>query len=266
MRAPALAIAVSVLAAACAPALREPPTVAALAGKPAAAPDGAPPRDLVAEAEEAFARRPSFEDARRAESLFLQAAAADPDRVDGIIGAVRTKAWLAEHETDGKVREQLAVSAVQIAQWCGRRAPGSAACDYWLAVALGLQARERPSTADSALKEIIPALERAAKASPELDFDGPDRVLALVYCRAPGWPLGPGDPESGLDAARRAVSRYPDYPPNALALAEALKKNGDVAGGMNAYAKALDLARARGAAGDPDAADWEKEALRGLGR
>lgn len=248
----------------CVPALREPPPVHVLAGVPAASP--APERDLIAEADASFARRPNIADVRAAEALYLQAAAAQPERVDGIVGAVHAKAWLAEHESDPRVREDLAVTAVQTAQWCGRRAAGSPACNYWLAIALGLQAREKPSTAESAMKEIVPLLEQAAKADPSMDSAGPERVLAIVLLRAPGWPLGPGDPETALEVARRAVDRFPDYPPNQLALGEALAKNGDRDGATAAYERARDLALAWRDAGEPDAADWLKDASKGLAR
>lgn len=246
----------------CVPALREPPPVHVLAGLPAASP--APESNLIAEANASFAKRPSAADVRAAEALYLKAAAAQPDRIDGILGAVNAKAWLTEHESDPKVREDLAVTAVQTAQWCGRRSAGNPVCDYWLAIALGLQAREKPSTAESAMKEIVPLLERAAKADPGMDSAGPERVLAIVLLRAPGWPLGPGDPETALDVARRAVERFPDYPPNQLALGEAQAKNGDAKGARASYERARALALARRDAGDPDAADWLKDAANGL--
>ncbi len=95
-------------------------------------------------------------------------------------------------------------------------------CDYRLALALGQQARERPATAADALPRITALLAQVVAAAPELDEAGGQRVLALVLLRAPGWPVGPGDPEQGLAQAREAVRLSPAYPPNLLALAEAL--------------------------------------------
>jgi hypothetical protein len=141
--------------------------------------------------------------------------------------------------------------------------PGTgAACDYALALALGLQARERPSTFREGLAEMVLRLRRAAAAAPELDRAGPHRVLALVLLRAPGWPLGPGDPEEGLAEARQAVARAPDHAPNQLALAEALSANGEAAPAQAAAHRALALAEAAGAAGEPEAGDWVAEARR----
>ncbi len=261
--APLVAAGLAALLGGCAAALHEPPPVEAIARTgPAAAKDGVP--DLLAAANAAFARRPDLEAVRRAEGLYLEAAAADESRVDGLLGAVRAKTWLAEHVPEASAREALAVSAVQAAQWCGRRAPEDRACDYWLAVALGLQARERRSTAEDALKRMVTLLRRVAEVEPGLDEAGPYRVLALVLLKAPAWPLGPGDAEAGLAEARKAVALRPDHPPNQLALGEALAGTGDGEAARAAYRKALSLARSRQAAGDPDGGDWARDAERAL--
>ena len=42
-----------------------------------------------------------------------------------------------------------------------------------------------------------------------------------MLLRAPGWPLGPGDPEAALPEAQAAARLAPDYPPNQLVLGEA---------------------------------------------
>ena len=181
-----------------------------------------------------------------------------------MIGAVRAQVWLAGREEDPAARESAATGAVNAAQWCGRIEPDSAACDYWLAVALGVQARERRSTALDALPRIVELLERAAAAEPEIDGAGPHRVLALVLLRAPGWPSGPGDPDRGLEEARRAVGLRPGFPPNQLCLGEALDKTGGEAAGREAYREAARLAREMLAAGERDAPEWLEQAERAL--
>ena len=92
--------------------------------------------------------------------------------------------------------------------------------------------------------------------------NSPARVRALVLIRAPGWPLGPGDAEAGLVAARRAVALRPQYPPNLLALAEALSKTGDGNGARANYGRARDAALAQPAAADRD--EWLRTADQGL--
>jgi len=148
------------------------------------------------------------------------------------------------------------------AEACLSREPQTAACLYGRAVALGLEARAHPTRAGELLSSMLDNLARAETADPNYDEAGPARVRALVLTRAPGWPLGPGDAEAGLVAARRAVTLRPLYPPNLLALAEALAKSGDSSGARENYARAHDAALALPAAADRD--QWLLEAGRGL--
>ena len=201
-----------------------------------------------------------------AESLYLKAAKLDEKDVLGLIGAVRAKAWLTDHVRDARPRAEMAVSAVQTAQWCTRRAPDLAACEYWLAVAVGLQAREVRLTADNGLKTMVPALQFAIKNDPVYDDAGPHRVMALLLLRAPAWPLGPGDSEAGLEHAKQAVALRPDYPPNVFALAEGLAANKDRSGARATYIKGKTLAAARRDASDPDAPFWIVEADEALSK
>lgn len=246
--------------AACAPALPRPPPIHEMAKeRRTRSPEDA--AGLLARAEELFSRR-DLEAAREAAELFLEAAAADTTRIQGLIGAARAGVWLTEHDPNPASRERAATEAVYAAQWCERIAPGSAVCAYWLGAALGVQARERPSTGLAALRSIREAFQRAAGGQPTLEEAGPDRALALFYLRAPGWPSGPGDAELGLEHARKAVALSPEYPPNLLALAEALRAAGDPAGARRALQTALEMARRGAASKDPDAQEWIREAER----
>jgi hypothetical protein len=249
----------------CAAALREPPSAAELAGPPPRSPVDVD--RLLRDAERAFAER-TVESARQAREAWFAAAAAAPSRSEAWIGACRADVWLAGHQDDPAARDAAAVEAVQAAQLCAEAAPADPACSYWLAVALGVQARERRSTGHDALPRIVELLERAAAARPEMEHAGPHRVLALVLLRAPGWPTGPGDPDRGLEHARRAVALAPEFPPNRMCLAEALAAVDEHERSREALAAATDLAREWSEAGHPDAEEWlaEIEAVRGGGR
>jgi hypothetical protein len=252
----------------CAAALKQAPPLADLAG-------GGPPPDassiagLLHRADGEFSTR-TLDSVRRAAALYLRVASAETGaaapagRPEGVMGAVESQVWLSEHETEPAARESAATVAVQVAQWCPTIAPDLPDCDFWLGAALGVQARERPATGLSALSKIEAAFKRAADGNPEMEEAGPDRALALLYLRAPRWPRGPGDPEQGLEHARKAVALRPDYPPNRLALAEALAAAGDAAGSLEAGREALRLAEARAAAGDPDANEWVSQARKSI--
>jgi hypothetical protein len=184
--------------------------------------------------------------------------------VSALAEAIEQDARRSEHEADAKTRSELAGQAGRDAQACLALEPQAVACLYGRAIALGLNARAHPAHAGELLADMLATLSRAESADSGYDEAGPARVRALVLLRAPGWPLGPGDAEAGLAAAQRAVALRPRYPPNLLALAEALAKTGDVRGAREAYAGARDAALALPAA--DDRADWLREADQGLQR
>jgi tetratricopeptide (TPR) repeat protein len=184
--------------------------------------------------------------------------------VEQLAAAVAEDARRNDHTSDSAVRARLAADAAGNAQACLDRAPQSAACLYSDAIALGLEAQAHPLHASETLKTMLEALGRAEAVDPEHDEAGPARVRALVLTRAPGWPLGPGDADLGLAAARRAVSLRPEYPPNVLALAEALEKTGDTRGAREAYQRAQLSIQAMPPSSDRD--DWLRQADQGLGR
>jgi hypothetical protein len=184
------------------------------------------------------------------------------DTVEGLAAAIAADAERSDRESDSNVRDELATQASRDAEACLARDPQAAACLYGHAVALGLQAKAHPTRAGESLKNMLEALTRAEAADPNYDHAGPARVRALVLVRAPGWPLGPGDGDAGLLAARRAVALQPQYPPNLLALAEALAKTGDANGARETYGRARDAAQALPATAGRD--DWLRAADQGL--
>ena len=187
-----------------------------------------------------------------------------PSTVAELAAAIELDAQRSDHETDSQIRRTLAAEANADADACMALAPQATACMYGRAVALGLNARVHPTRANEYLTSMLDALARAESADAVYDEAGPARVRALVLIRAPGWPLGPGDADAGLAAARRAVQLRPNYPPNQLALAEALAKTGDADGALQIYARARDAALAL-----PESADrkqWLHEADQGLQR
>jgi hypothetical protein len=189
---------------------------------------------------------------------------AGPSSVAELAAAIEADSRRSDHETDSKTRTELAAEAGRDAQACLTLEPQAAACLYGHAVALGLEARAHATRAGALLNGMLDALARAESADPSYDEAGPARVRALVLIRAPGWPLGPGDAEAGLVAARHAAALKPLYPPNLLALAEALAKNGDASGARENYRKARDAALSLSGAENHD--EWLREADQGLQR
>jgi hypothetical protein len=184
--------------------------------------------------------------------------------IEELAAAINASAARSEHDPDPGTREQLSVQAGRDAAACLARAPHSVACIYGQAIALGLEARAHPTRASDLLTRMLAALSDAEAVDPDYDNAGPARVRALVLVRAPGWPLGPGDDDAGLIAAQRAVELRPGYPPNLLALAEALDSTGNKVGAREAYARARDAAQVLPTS--PDRDDWIREADQALQR
>jgi hypothetical protein len=184
--------------------------------------------------------------------------------IEQYAATIKANSQRSDHESDAGVRADLATQSNNVADACLAVDPQAAACHYGKAVATGMEARAHPARAVGLLNGMLQNLGNADASDPNYDEAGPSRVRALVLIRAPGWPVGPGDTDAGLAAARRAVSLQPDYPPNVLALAEALSKSGDEKGARDSYAHARDLAQSLPAGLDRD--DWLRDAEGGLQR
>jgi hypothetical protein len=185
-----------------------------------------------------------------------------PSTVKDLAAAIQAIAKRSDGESDSTVRTQLSAEAGRDAEACLALEPQAAACLYGRAVALGLEARTRPTRAAALLTAMLESLASAEAVDPNYDQAGPARVRALVLVRAPGWPLGPGDADAALVSARRAATLRPLYPPNLLALAEALAKTGDANGARESYARAREAAQALPSSADRD--NWLSQADQAL--
>jgi hypothetical protein len=185
-----------------------------------------------------------------------------PDTVEALVSAIQSVATRSDQAPDGQTRARFADQAMTYADRCMAMAAQDPACLYGRALALGLQAKAHPTSANASLKAMLDALNKADASDPNYDHAGPARVRALVLLRAPGWPLGPGDADAGLASARRAVELHPEFPPNQLALGEALAKTGDANGSRQAYERARDEAATYAA--DESRDGWLREANQAL--
>jgi hypothetical protein len=188
-----------------------------------------------------------------------------------LVASVQRDSDLIDHSSDAAERTRLLAAATQNAQQCVALAPDNGPCLYAQAQVLGLTARERPAQAISRLKDMLASLTKAEALDPTFDHAGPARLSAVVLLRAPGWPLGPGDPDAALVAAQRAVDRDAAYPPNLITLAQAQAKTDATAAARATFEKARLAVQAwTGAQADtPDAvagarAEWQHDVEQGL--
>jgi len=198
--------------------------VADLEGSPAEAGPEAAQR-LLREGDAAWERRDDPAEPGKARLAYWRAAAANPTLYDAYWKAARASIPVGEGAVDGKARAAAFERGARTAQLAIALDPARAEAHYYYALNLGLLARERPSTGIESIKAMIPQLKQALAVDPGLDQAGPQRTLALVYLRAPGWPTSVGDEEAGLEKARLAVAAAPGYPMNQIVLAEALIAN-----------------------------------------
>src|SRR3984885_11398141 len=191
-----------------------------------------------------------------------------------LVASVQHDSDLIDHSTDSAERTRLLAGATENARQCVAIAPQNGACLYAQAQVLGLMARERPTQAVARLKEMLASLTQAEALDPGFDHAGPARLSAVVLLRAPGWPLGPGDPDAALAAAQRAVDRDAAYPPNLITLAQAQAKTDATTAARATFAKARLAVQAWTGAQDNTQdqvaaarAQWQRdvdEGLRGL--
>jgi hypothetical protein len=188
-----------------------------------------------------------------------------------LVASVRRDSDLIAHSSDAAERTRLLAAATENARQCVAVAPQSGACLYAQAQVLGLTARERPTQAVARLKQMLSSLTQAEALDPGFDHAGPARLSAVVLLRAPGWPLGPGDPDAAVMAAQRAVDRDAAYPPNLITLAQAQAKTDATAAARATFAKAhLAVQAWTGASADTQdqvaaqRAEWQRDVDEGL--
>lgn len=109
---------------------------------------------------------------------------------------------------------------------------------YYRAVALGRVLEHATLPPLSKISELEAAGQRARSLDPAFNCAGALRLLALLYYKAPSWPIGPasaGDEELIESLFEEALRRAPGCPENLIGYAEYLHDQGR-------NARALDLA------------------------
>ena len=112
---------------------------------------------------------------------------------------------------------------------------------YWFGLFLLKKAQKTGGIrAYSLTRNGIRELESVRATLPGYDHAGASRVLAQLYCVAPGWtPFG--DIDKSILLGQEAVRIDPVFPLNHLYLADAYNKRGDSESAINEYRKVLSL-------------------------
>ena len=176
--------------------------------------------------------------------------------------AARAGVWLAAHVEDESRRAELARQARRAAQTAEDVDPARAEGPYYRALASGLLAEAQPSYGHAAMQEMRDDLLRAAALDPDLDNAGPDRVLGLLYLRAPGPPAGIGSRIRARKHLRAARDRHPEHPEVHLYLGELHATLEDWDAARQSYERVLSLAIPGDAMGEGQG--WRKMAREAL--
>lgn len=97
---------------------------------------------------------------------------------------------------------------------------------YFLAVILGRLAEEMGLSALAMVHRVEELGNKAMELDPTFDNAGPYRLLAMLYAKAPAWPVSIGDIDRALELALESVEVL-DYPLNRYVLAEVFIEAGD---------------------------------------
>jgi hypothetical protein len=146
----------------------------------------------------------------------------DPALRESVFGT-KVCLMLAERSSEGPVREKFAAEGIRFAEEAIRLgADADGKVHYYLALNLGLAVRDHVTLAIENLGRLSNELKTASKLSPAEDDGGPDRVLGMLYLKAPPWPKGIGDGDKALELLKKVVDEHPSHPLNHLFYAQAL--------------------------------------------
>lgn len=171
----------------------------------------------------------------------LEARLAEEERYGPRWEAARMCLRLVEHPSTPKgERVGWAERALAHAERAALLSPQAVEGHYFRAVALGRVLEHRTLPPLSMITELEAAGQRARECDPGFACAGPLRLLAMLYFRAPPWPIGPelaGEEEEIAALFEEALRLAPHCPENQAGFAEFLFK-------QHKNDRALELARA----------------------
>jgi len=188
---------------------------------------GAAPKDLPSEvpgllsyADKALGDPPDFE---RALAAATRIGELDPKHVPGALRGARAAFEIADASKDGTTALRYAEAGVRFGERSVAASETCGECHYYLALSLGIVARNKTTAgALDLVKSVAAHAKRALALVPGEQEGGPARLLGLLYARVPPWPTSFGDIEEAIRVLRANVAKFPGFPLNRLFLGEAL--------------------------------------------
>lgn len=165
----------------------------------------------------------------------------DPENMQANLLSAQAAYWLFEFGGETLDREALAKTGEQRALAVAATDPQNAAGHFFAGAHLGYRVQMATLPKISEMAEVQKRFMQALKLDRNFDQGAPLRALGTLLVRAPAWPTGIGDIDSGIAYLEEAVKLFPDHPANHLYLAGAYKEDGRKAEARAAAQRCLDL-------------------------
>jgi len=133
--------------------------------------------------------------------------------------AARTCVWLGNYGPEAK-RKDYVKQGLEYANTAVELKPDGEQGLFYHGALAGKLADLDFMYGSDAIKVIEGRMKQLIEAKSTFMYGGPDRVLAMLYMRAPGSPISVGDYEKAMTHMKRAVEIMPEWLENQLYMAE----------------------------------------------
>lgn len=175
---------------------------------------------LVREARGGFFKEPrDIETVEISAQKYKESIAIRADEYEVLWEVARSCIWLGNYGTENKRKDYVNQGLLYVNTAIKLKPNGEEGLFYHGALAGKLADLDFMYGAD-AVEIIQNRMLQLIESKSTFIYGGPDRVLAILYMRAPGWPLSVGDYDKALRHMQRALEIEPHWMENQLYMAE----------------------------------------------
>ena len=175
---------------------------------------------LVREARGAFLDDPrTIEEVKLSAELYKRATEIRADEYLILWEAARACVWLGNYGPEDKQKDYVMLGITYANTALKVNPDGPEALFYDGALA-GKLAELDISYGPDGMKILMSRMQQLIDMNSKYIYDAPDRVLGILYMRAPGSPIGPGDWDKAEELLTRSLEYDPNWPENQLYMAE----------------------------------------------
>lgn len=176
---------------------------------------------LVAKAAHAFDQQPrSIEAVRESADKYAAALKIRTDDYKTLWHAARSCAWLGEFIPGREERRPVVKDGLSFANTALKLKPAGTEARFYHGVLAGMLGDVDHDYGLDAAKTVESDMKALIESGGNLLHGGPQRVLGLLYMRAPGPPISVGSLRNARKMLSAALDKAPDWPENHLYMAE----------------------------------------------